>query len=262
MRNIPTDRSPSLADDERLDEINEDLHLIQKKNGLTYGTDAYLLAAFLRPSPQTHAVELGGGTGVISLLLLAKNKLKSVQAVELQPAFADLIARNAALNRLEGRLTALCGDIRTLTAADTGGEVALVFSNPPYMTADGGRRNEAEEKYIARHEICGSIADFCAAAARILKYGGKFACVWRPDRLADLFRALDAAHLEPKRMTEVYADKSREPACVLVEAVKGGAHGMRVSPPLLLYEERQSQERVRTLTPQAQKIYDTCLFPD
>ena len=33
--------------DERLDKINEDLQLIQKKNGLTFGTDALLLAAFV-----------------------------------------------------------------------------------------------------------------------------------------------------------------------------------------------------------------------
>ncbi len=262
MKHTPTSPPLSLAEDERLDVINEELRLIQKKNGLTYGTDAYLLAAFLRPAPHTHAVELGGGTGVISLLLLSGNKLKSVQAVEIQPAFADLITRNAAINGLDDRLTALCGDIRTLTPTNTSGEVALVFSNPPYMTVDGGRRNEAEEKYIARHEICGSITDFCAAAARILKYGGKFACVWRPDRLADLFRALDAAHLEPKRMTEVYADRTREPSCVLIEAIKGGAPGMRVTPPLLLYEERTEQVSTRILTPQAQKIYDTCLFPD
>ena len=33
---------------ERLDEINEQLRLIQRENGLTFGTDAYLLAAFCR----------------------------------------------------------------------------------------------------------------------------------------------------------------------------------------------------------------------
>ena len=40
---------PALYPDERIDEVNEQLRLIQKKNGLTFGTDAYLLAAFIRP---------------------------------------------------------------------------------------------------------------------------------------------------------------------------------------------------------------------
>ena len=32
---------------ERINEINDNLKLIEKKNGLTFGTDAYLLSAFL-----------------------------------------------------------------------------------------------------------------------------------------------------------------------------------------------------------------------
>ena len=51
----------TLLPDERLDEVNENLRLIQKTNGLTFGTDAYLLAAFVRPMPSSFAVELGGG---------------------------------------------------------------------------------------------------------------------------------------------------------------------------------------------------------
>ena len=34
-----------LADDESLNEINNNLRLIEKKDGLTFGSDAYLLAA-------------------------------------------------------------------------------------------------------------------------------------------------------------------------------------------------------------------------
>ena len=39
----------SPAADERLDRVNEHITLIQKKDGLTFGSDAYLLAAFVRP---------------------------------------------------------------------------------------------------------------------------------------------------------------------------------------------------------------------
>ena len=62
---------PVLLPDERLDEVNEQLRLIQKRQGLTFGTDAYLLAAFIRPQPRAKAIELGSGSGIISLLLCA-----------------------------------------------------------------------------------------------------------------------------------------------------------------------------------------------
>ena len=40
-----------LFEDERLDEVNEKITLIQKKDGLTFGTDAFLLAAFIKANP-------------------------------------------------------------------------------------------------------------------------------------------------------------------------------------------------------------------
>ena len=249
-----------LFSDERIDEINADLRLIQKKNGLTFGTDAYLLAAFVRPSPRARAVDLGSGTGILPLLLAAHGKVAHTVAVEIQPAFAELIERNAALNHYGEQITPLCMDLRELNAAQLGYEADLVLANPPYMRCDTGKRNQHDEKYIARHEVCGDIGDFCAAAARLLKYGGRFVSVWRPDRLTELYAALQVADLEPKRACFVHADAESEPCAVLTEAVKGASPSLRISPPLILYREQQKGEKGRVLTPTAQRIYDTCLF--
>ena len=261
MTDLPL-TSPRLFDDERFDTVNEQIRLIQKKQGLTFGTDAFLLAAFVKPAPRTHAVDLGSGTGILPLLLLAKGKIKCATAVEVQPAFADIIARNAELNGFGDKIAPLCANVCDLRPEHIGGEVALVISNPPYMKCTSGKRNESDEKYIARHEVCGGIADFCACAARLLKHGGKFVCVWRPDRLTDLLSAMHDHRLEPKRMTFVHADTESEPCSVLIEAVKGGAPAVRVSKPLILYQPRTEGEKARRLTAQTQKIYDTCSFDD
>ncbi len=254
--------NPTLLSDEQLDTVNRGLRLIRKKQGLTFGTDSFLLAAYMRPMPRARAVELGGGTGIVSLLAANCNKAASITAIELQPAFASLIERNAALNGYSDRIRSLCADIREVRAEDVGGEVDLVFSNPPYMRCDSGRPNEREEKYIARHETAGDIADFCAAAARLLRYGGRFVSVWRPDRLPELLYALHAVHIEPKRMTLVHSDRNAEPCMVLTEAVKGASPALRMTPPLLLYRERLQNEANRVLTPEAELIYERCLFPD
>jgi len=252
----------TLADDERFDVVNEEIRLIQKKNGLTFGTDAFLLAAFVKSAPRVHAIDLGSGTGILPLLLLAKEKIRHATAVEVQSAFAELIARNAAINSFSNSITPLCANVRDLRPENVGGEVGLVISNPPYMKCTSGKRNESDEKYIARHEVCGDIADFVACAARLLKHGGKFVCVWRPDRLTDLLNALHEHKLEPKRMTFVHADTESEPCTVLIEAVKGAAPSVRISKPLILYEARCEGEKARSLTPAAQKIYDTCSFEE
>lgn len=254
-----------LAADERLDKVNENITLIQKKDGLTYGSDAYLLAAFVRPDKNALCVDLGSGTGIIPLLLCRRDKVARVVGVEVQAGFATLIGRNAAINGLSDRLAALHTDVRDLTQVALGAALGeeqgrcadVVVSNPPYMGVGNGRRNEADAKYIARHEVCGGIGDFCAAAARILRFGGSFYVVWRPDRLTELMAALNKEKLEPKRMTFVHADVESEPSMVLVEARAGGKASLLVTPPLILHEVESRGMSHRSLTKAAQGVYDS-----
>ena len=111
MTELPLPSFPQLADDERFDTVNEQIRLIQKKQGLTFGTDAFLLAAFVKSAPREHVVDLGSGTGILPLLLLAKGKVKRATAVEVQATFADLIARNAVLNGFGDKIAPLCANV-------------------------------------------------------------------------------------------------------------------------------------------------------
>lgn len=244
-----------LRTNETLDTVNEQIRLIQREDGLRYGTDAYLLAAYVRPAASARAVDLGSGTGIIPLLCLARNKFAHAHAVEVQADFADIIGRNAALNGYQDRLTPVCADLRDLTAADVGGEVGIVTANPPYMKTDAGKRNESQAKYVARHEVMGDVDDFCAAAARLLKHGGSFYVVWRPDRLSELMESLARHRLESKRMSFVQSNVSAEPSMVLIEAKKGAAHGLRLSPALILSENGMPSAR-------ADQIYQTCSWSE
>lgn len=252
--------APEIFDDEKIEDINESLRLISKTDGLTFGTDAYLLAAFIRPQPRARAVELGAGTGIISLLLSARNRLSHITAVEIQEDFAALAERNVDLNGLNGKITVKSGDIRYLRATDIGGEADVVFTNPPYMRVDSGKANLSSRKQIARHEVCGSIDDFCASAERLLKHGGKFYCVWRPDRLSELMNALVSHHLEPKAMIFVHADEDSEPSMTLVSATKGASPSMRIMPPLLLHEKDSKGDKARAMSARAERIYETMSF--
>ncbi len=245
-----------LLDGERFDAVNEGLNLIQKKDGLTFGTDAFLLASFIKSASKKIGAELGTGTGIISLLLAQRNKLSKIYAIEIQEDFATLTQRNVSYNGLEEKISVINADIRKVSSADIDGEADIIFTNPPYMKTTSGKRNENDYKYIARHEECGDINDFCKAGFKLLKHGGKFYVVWRPDRLCDLFFALRQNRLEPKIITFVQADAQSEPSMVLVCATKGGASGAKVTAPLILYKDDQHKE----MRDEAKKIYDTLSF--
>lgn len=254
-----------LRDSEFWQEVNEHIRLIQRADGLTFGTDAYLLAAYVRPRPRAVAVDLGSGTGIIPLLCLTRCKAARFTAIEVQADFCDLIRRNAALNGMDGRIAAIHANVRDIRAEDIGGEVDLVTANPPYMAPGVGVRNQSDAKYLARHEVAGDIGDFCAAAGRLLKHGGRFVCVFRPERMADLMAGLRAARLEPKRMTFVHATQASSPSLLLLEAVKGAAPSLLLTPPLCLHVPAPDTPRRPLLplcdTADTAYIYENCAFP-
>ena len=250
-----TDISP--RDGERLDEVNESLKLIQKTDGLTFGTDAYLLAAYMYSCCGGHAVELGGGTGIISLLAASRKRFESITVAEIQEEYAELIQRNIKLNGLDDRISVICRDARELKPSLLGKEYDTVFSNPPYMKTNSGKRNECDGKYIARHEVFGGVDDFCAAAYRLLKFGGKFFVVYRPDRLIDLIAALRNNKLEPKKMTFVHADPNTPPSMVLIEAKKGASPSLTLTRPRMMFNNG-----TRETSADAEKIYKNCSFAE
>lgn len=254
---MPHDLTP--APKERLDDINERIRLLQHKNGLTFGSDAFLLSAFCRPCPRGKAADLGCGTGVIALLLAARGTYAHVTGVEVQETFAEITQKNIENNGFSHTVTALCKDVRHLSPADFGGELDAVIANPPYMRTDSGYASPHDEKQIARHEVMGGIAEFAAAAARCLKFGGRFYTVYRPDRLESLFAAMRASKLAPKRMVLVQDHADKAPSMVLCEAVLGAAEGLTLLPTLLLHEKSQDGVE-KALSPRAQEIYDTGRF--
>lgn len=229
-----------LFENERLDEVNDKLRLIQKTDGLTFGTDALLLAAFIGKKGK-RALELGGGSGIISMLLSARERFEHITCAEVQAEYAELIKRNIALNSLSKKMTVLCADIRDTSRLGDAGSFDAVFSNPPYMTAECGALCTHDAKSIARHELFGGIRDFARAASQMLKFGGRFYCVYRTDRLVDCLSALREYRLEPKRMTFVHARPSLSPSMVLTEARLGGKSDLRVTRPLVLSHENGEQ---------------------
>ena len=223
---------------ERIDVVNDDLKLIQNTEGLTFGTDALLLAAFISKKYNI-GIELGSGSGIISMLLLSRRKLSEAYAVEVQPEYADLTRRNAELNGLSDDLHCVLADAREYRCDR---EAELVFTNPPYMKTDSGKSCEEDKKNIARHEVNGDIGDFCKSAKRLLKFGGDLAVVYRPDRLTDLLFEMRKAGIEPKKATFVYASAKKEPSMVLVLGKSGGKGGMICTPPLIIYKDASHRE--------------------
>lgn len=243
-----------LFDGERIDEVNDKLKLIQKTEGLTFGTDALLLAGYIG-GKYSKGLELGAGSGIITFLLLTREKLFNAKALEVQKNYAELTRRNAELNGLSSKMDIINDDLRNFRESEA---YDIVYTNPPYMTVDSGKANDFTAKNLARHEVMGDIRDFCKCAASSLKFGGKFAVVYRPDRLTALLSAMTEFKLEPKRITFVHADTDSESSMVLIEAKRGGKCGVKLTSPLIIYQDSQH----RNYTDDMNYIMENGVFPN
>ncbi len=211
--------------------------IAQAENVFRLGSDSVLLAFFASQIRARKALDLGCGSGVIALSLAFQNKNLHVDAIDISEAAVELTAENAAVNGLSERINAICGDIRLHRELLSAGRYDLVVTNPPYFAASRGKTASSREMALARGECACGLSDILEAAAYLLRWGGSFAAVYRPERLSELLCKMTAAGIEPKRLRMVQYKAYSAPNMVLVEGRRGGRTGLKLEPPLIMAGE-------------------------
>ena len=198
------------------------------------GTDSVLLADFVNPAGAKRGIDLGCASGIAMLLLLTRSKGLSMTGLEIVPEAAALARENMALNGLAARGAIVTGDIRAHRSLFRAGSFDLAVCNPPYFPQGSGALPQDADRAAARRERLCTLPELCAAAAFLLRSGGRACFVHRPARLSELFVSLTLAGLEPKRLRPVCRDAGSAPSLVLVEARRGGRPGLAIEAALLL----------------------------
>ena len=212
------------------------------------GTDSFLLGSFPRLRRGMRVCDLGAGTGLLGLLLLARDSSLYLTNAEVQAQALELARRNAALNGLTDRIRCLPCDLRDITQLPPAASFDLVVSNPPYFDAARGAVSPDIPRSTARTEVACTLLQVCAAAGRLLRWGGSFCLVFRVERMAELFDCLRRCGMEPKRLRFVQNTVCSAPKLLLLEARRGGKCGLIVEPPLLLRDEQgRETEEIRRI---------------
>ena len=237
-----------LKSGERIDELlHGGMKLIQNAASPCFSVDAPLLADFAEVSPGQKVIDLGTGSGVIALLLCAKQSGCSVVGLELMEDMAAMATRSVSLNCLEERITIVCGDIRRSKELFGKAVFDVVISNPPYYKKGAGRTNRDTLYAAARSEQCCTLSQLLDNAYSLLKPNGSLYLVFRAQRAGELFGELESRrlHLEKLRFVQPYADRPAN--LMLVAARKHGCGQTIVLPPLVVYRAQgvYSEEMVR-----------------
>ncbi len=199
-----------------------------------FGTDAFLLADFAAPRRRDRACDLGTGCGIVALCWYRalESSPGHCTCVDIQPQAIRQLKRTVEQNGLTERITPLCADLKELQLP--AGSMDIVTCNPPYKQPGRGILSDTPSDRIARHETQCTIGDVCAAAARLLKYGGRLCICQRPERLPDVMEAMRQNAIEPKRLRFVQQREHTAPWLFLLEGRRGGSPFLQVEAPLII----------------------------
>lgn len=228
-----------IKEDEIVDDLEyKNLKIIQKKKGFKFGMDAVLLSDFTKNIKRNAKVlDLGTGTGIISILLAGKTELSEIIGIEVQKEISEMATRSMQMNHLENRCKILNENIKDIDKRLEKSSFDVVVTNPPYKKKQTGLVNDNNIKLISRHEMTAELKDFISVASKMLKSNGELYMVHRPERLVDIMALCREYKLEPKNIRLVHPSFGKEPNLVLIRAVKNGGEFLKIEKPLYIYQE-------------------------
>lgn len=224
-----------LHENERLEDLQcGGLQIVQNKNLYTFTSDSVILANFLKAKKDDFVVEVGTGSGVISILAQAKCGINKILAFEIQREMAELAQKNVLLNNLSEKIEIVCDDAKHFEKYFEKGRADVVFCNPPYFKPTNFDQSRVHK--IAKEEVALSCEELCAIASKMLKSGGSFFVCYPAERTAELIFTLQKHNLCTKEMFFTENGKGKVKTLFL-KATKNGKFGTKVRPNLVTNEE-------------------------
>ncbi len=209
-----------------LDPIYDDRTVIkQHRRGYRFSVDALLLAWFVFRHTATRRIvrslELGAGSGVISILLKRRGLTGHIDCVEREGSLFGLLQNNLHTNGFADDISPLNEDLRSLRLPPERYE--CVFFNPPYHPPATGRTSPENEKAAARHEIHGSLDDFLRVGVAAIKKNGRLFFIHPAERAPYAFAVAAARGLTPFETIAVREHPSDDPSLFLYGCTRGPA---------------------------------------
>ena len=214
----------------------------QPQKGYRFSIDAVLLANFVKVKQGDRILDLGTGSGIISMILMYRSlgRLCEVSGIEVQQSLSELAARNFQANSFEQLCRVIHGDVKQIDRLVKPESYTQIVCNPPFYLQNSGRTNKNPEEQIARHQILATLEDFLKAAAFAVKNGGTVSFIYPAEQVCDFFVLAKTNRLEVKKIQFVYSypNKNTVARLVLIQCLKNGGAGTEILSPLYVYSEK------------------------
>jgi len=223
--------------------------IYQDDDYFLFSLDSVLLSNFVTINlKDKKIIDLCSGNAPVPMLLSFRTKAR-IFGVELQKYIYDMGYQSIKENEMDEQITFLNDDVKNLNKYFDAESFDIVTCNPPYFKYQSDSLiNENDGKAVARHEVSIKLEDVIKMAKYLLKNGGTFALVHRPNRMIEIINLMQKYGIEPKKMQLVYPKVSKNANILLIEGVKNGKSGLKIEKPFIVHDENGNYvEEVRKM---------------
>lgn len=218
------------------------IKMIHVDKSYSFGIDSILLADFARMKKNTSLIDIGAGSGILSLASMAYYDLDKVYSIEIQDEKAHLLEENLALNSISN-IEVINKDLNKCEFKEN--YIDYIITNPPYYKKDHNIANKDYEFLVSRQEIAMTLEDIFDFSAKVLKDKGKLYMIHKPERLVDLIKLTSSLKL--KRVKFVQSHIKSKPVFILCEFVKNAREGLKFEDTLVIYEDGKYSKEVNKI---------------
>ncbi len=148
--------------------------ILQDKCAMKVGTDGVILGAWTRIGDSKQALDIGTGTGLLSLMLAQRTPSLLIDALEIDPGAAAQANENIRESSFHAQINVINADFRDFYN-HTRKVYDLIICNPPFFS--DSMKPENRERAIARHSDTLGIEDLVEGSAKLLSEIGKLSIV-------------------------------------------------------------------------------------
>jgi tRNA1(Val) A37 N6-methylase TrmN6 len=210
----------------------ENLIINQPEKGYRFSADPFLLCSEIPALTNQTILDIGCGSGVISIVLKSEYPKTKIFGVEIQKELADIAEKNVKANSMEQDIKIICRDIKRVNILDLNKQVDIIVSNPPYKKTKTGRLNPDKQKAVARHEINLNIKEFFKCCKRLLLPTGRVYVIFPAERIYDLLKNMADNKIQPEIIKFIHTKTSDPAKLVIVSGINNGNQQPVIAPPL------------------------------
>lgn len=218
---------------EKLEPIGNGINIFVSDD-YKFNMDTVLLANFSSNKYGKNAIDLGTGCGAIPLIWSKNGRFDKITAIDIQSKAIELLKKSIDLNKLNKKITTICGDIKFLHNVLKQHSFDVVCCNPPYKQLGTGLVSLNKCDSLARHETECTIFDIIKLSSKLLNFSGRLYICNRPQRLCTIIEIMKKFKIEPKELRFVSQRYGKSPKLFLIEGRLGAKEGLKVLPELVI----------------------------